>query len=133
VILRQGSRGSAVVILQRALKAKADGTFGSRTRTAVVTFQARQRITRNGIVNRTVWNRLETPDHPLIAYRRVTLQQGSRGVAVVVAQRALRVTADGAFRPRTTAGKAVQSKARLARTDVISGWTWVAIENRMRR
>ena len=134
VILRQGSRGSAVVVLQRALKVAADGTFGSRTRTAVVTFQARQRMTRNGIVNRTVWNRLETRDYPLIAYRRVTLRQGSRGVPVVVAQRALRVTADGAFGPRTTAAvKAVQSRARLARTGVISGWTWVAIENRRPR
>jgi peptidoglycan hydrolase-like protein with peptidoglycan-binding domain len=134
VILRQGSRGSAVVVLQRALKVAADGTFGSRTRTAVVTFQARQRIARNGIVNRTVWNRLEARDYPLIAYRRVTLRQGSRGVAVVVAQRALRVTADGAFGPRTAAAvKAVQSRARLARTSVISGWTWVAIESRMPR
>jgi len=134
VVLRQGSRGSAVVVLQRALKVAADGTFGQRTRTAVVAFQARQRLTRNGIVDRTVWNRFETRDYPLIAYRRVYLRQGSRGVAVVVAQRALRVAADGAFGPRTTtAVKAVQSKARMARTGVISGWTWVAIENRMPR
>lgn len=134
VVLRQGSRGSAVLVLQRALRAKADGTFGARTRTAVVTFQARQRLTRNGIVTRIVWNRLEIRDYPLVAYRRVTLRQGSRGVAVVAAQRALRVRADGVFGPRTTAAvKAVQRRAKLAQTGVISGRTWVAIENRMPR
>jgi peptidoglycan hydrolase-like protein with peptidoglycan-binding domain len=134
VVLRQGSRGTAVVVVQRALKVAADSDFGPRTRAAVVTFQTQQHMTRDGIVNRTVWNRLEIRDYPLIAYRRVTLRQGSRGVAVVVAQRALRVTADGDFGPRTAAAvKVVQASARLARTGVISGWTWVAIENRMRR
>jgi peptidoglycan hydrolase-like protein with peptidoglycan-binding domain len=100
----------------------------------VVTFQARQRLTRNGIVTRIMWNRLEMRDYPLVAYRRVTLRQGSRGVAVVAAQRALRVSADGVFGPRTTAAvKAVQRRAKMAQTGVISGRTWVAIENRMPR
>jgi len=133
VVLRQGSRGTAVVVLQRALGVTADGAFGPRTRAAVVAFQGRQRIARNGVVGRLVWNRVEQRAYPLIAYRGVTLRQGSRGTAVVVAQRALRVGADGAFGPRTaSAVRAVQSRARLARTGVISGWTWVAIEKQMR-
>jgi N-acetylmuramoyl-L-alanine amidase len=133
VVLRQGSRGTAVVVLQRALGVTADGAFGPGTRAAVLAFQGRVRIARNGVVTRLVWTRIETRYYPLIAYRGVTLRQGSRGTAVVVAQRALRVGADGAFGPRTaSAVRAVQSSARLARTGVISGWTWVAIENRMR-
>ena len=134
VVLRQGSRGTAVVVLQRALRVTADGAFGPKTRAAVVAFQGRQRIARSGVVGRAVWNRIETRYHPLIAYRGVTVRYGSKGAAVVVAQRALRVPASGVFRSGTfRAVRAVQSSARLARTGVISGWTWVAIENRMRR
>jgi peptidoglycan hydrolase-like protein with peptidoglycan-binding domain len=49
-------------------------------------------------------------------------------------QRALRVSADGAFGPKTAAAvKAVQRSAKLTQTGVVSGWTWVAIENRMPR
>jgi stage II sporulation protein D len=59
VVLRQGSKGSAVVFLQRALKVKADGAFGPKTRAALVTFQRQQRIPANGIANRVVWDRLE--------------------------------------------------------------------------
>lgn len=134
VALRNGSTGSTVSVLQRAFKIRADGHFGATTRAAVMTFQARQRLTPNGIVGLKVWNRLEGRDYPLVAYRRVTLRQGSRGVAVVAVQRALRLTADGAFGPRTAATVAVvQRRARLTRTGVVSGWTWVALERWMRR
>lgn len=134
MVLRQGSRGTAVVVLQRGLRVTPDGAFGPKTRAALVAFQTRQRIARTGVVGRPVWDRLEKWDYPLIAYRGVVLKQGSRGAVVVVAQRALRVTADGAFGPRTGAAvKAVQLRARVARTGVVSSWTWVAIENRMPR
>jgi hypothetical protein len=133
VVLRQGSRGAAVVVLQRALKATPDGAFGPKTLAALVTFQTRQHLARNGVANRPVWNRLEIRDYPLIGYRGLTLRQGSRGAAVDAVQRALRLTADGVFGPITGAAvKAVQSRAKMARTGVVSGWTWVAIENRMR-
>jgi peptidoglycan hydrolase-like protein with peptidoglycan-binding domain len=132
VVLRQGSRGKAVGVLQHALKVPADGVFGARTRAAVVAFQARQHIARNGVVGRLVWNRLEKRYFPLIAYRAFTLRYGSRGAAVVAAQRALRVSADGVFGSRTAAAvRALQAKARLPRTGIISRWTWVAIEKRM--
>lgn len=71
-------------------------------------------------------------DYPFIAYRGLTLRQGSRGSVVVVMQRAVRVGADGAFGPKTTAAvKAVQRSAKMAQTGVVSGWSRVAIENRM--
>ena len=134
VVLRLGSKGAAVVVLQRALKVTPDGGFGAKTQAALVTFQTKQHLARNGIANRSVWNRLESRDYPLIAYRGLTLKQGSRGAAVVVVQRALRLTADGVFGPRTVASvRTVQLSAKLARTGVVGGWTWVAIENRMPR
>ena len=132
--LRQGSRGTPVVVLQRTLKLSADGAFGPKTRAAVVAFQTRQRMVANGVVGRTVWDRLERLDYPLIAYRRVVLRQGSRGVPVVVVQRVMRLTADGSFGPKTgSAVRAVQARTGIAQTGVVSGWTWVAIENQMRR
>ena len=133
VVLRQGSRGSAVVALQRALNVTPDGDFGPRTRSALVTFQTLQRISPNGVADRLVWDRLEKRDSPLVGYRGLTLQQGSRGVAVVALQRALRLNPDGAFGPITSAAvKAVQSRAQLAPTGVVSSVTWVAIDNQMR-
>ena len=134
VVLRQGSKGSAVVALQRALHIRADGAFGPRTRSALVTFQMLQHISPNGIANRMVWDRLEKRDAPLLGYRTLTLKQGSKGVAVVALQRALRVAPDGAFGSNTrTAVLAVQSRAKLAPTGVVSGTTWVAIEKQIRR
>jgi peptidoglycan hydrolase-like protein with peptidoglycan-binding domain len=134
VVVRQGSRGAAVVVLQRALKVSSDGTFGAKTRVALMAFQTKQRLTRNGTVSRAVWNRLERLDYPLIAYRGLSLKQGSKGAAVKVTQRALRISPDGVFGARTAAAvRAVQVKAKLARTGTVSGWTWVAIESRMPR
>jgi hypothetical protein len=134
VVLRQGSRGSAVVFLQRALKVTPDGAFGPRTRSSLVTFQAQHRMSPNGVADRLVWDRLEKRDYPLLAYRGLTLRQGSRGLAVAAVQRALRVTANGVFGSVTGASvKAVQSRARLAPTGVVSGWTWVAIERQIAR
>jgi len=133
VVLRQGSRGAAVVALQRALHVTPDGAFGPRTRSALVTFQTLQHISPNGVADRLVWDRLEQRDYPLVGYRGLTLQQGSKGVAVVALQRALRVSPDGAFGPITQAAvKAVQSRAKLAPTGVVSGATWVAIEQQIR-
>ncbi|MEO6143786.1 MAG: peptidoglycan-binding protein, partial [Dermatophilaceae bacterium] len=134
VVLRPGSKGSAVLALQRALHVTADGAFGPKTRSALVTFQTLQHISPSGIADRLVWDRLEKRDYPLLGYRGLTLTQGSKGVAVVALQRALRVTPDGAFGPATRASvMAVQSRAKLARSGVVSGVTWVAVEKQIRR
>jgi peptidoglycan hydrolase-like protein with peptidoglycan-binding domain len=59
VVLQVGSRGAAVVVLQRGLKVTADGDFGPKTKAAVVAFQTAQHLLANGIVTRPVWDRLE--------------------------------------------------------------------------
>jgi peptidoglycan hydrolase-like protein with peptidoglycan-binding domain len=132
VVLQQGSTGAAVLVLQAGLGIGADGDFGPMTRTALVAFQTQQQISPTGTVARLEWDRLEQRDYPLIAYRMLSVQQGSSGPVVVAVQNALGVGADGDFGPQTAAAvKAVQLSAGLAQTGVVSEWTWVAIESQM--
>jgi len=62
--LRVGSKGVYVFVLQDALIAlgfissQLDGIFGSRTRNAVINFQASQGLPLTGIVDCNTWNRL---------------------------------------------------------------------------
>jgi len=59
VRLAIGSRGTAVVVLQRRLGLlKADGQFGRLTRARVVTFQRARHLKANGIVGTSVWRAL---------------------------------------------------------------------------
>lgn len=60
-ILRNGSRGEAVKVLQSRLNAvgyacgSADGIFGIRTQTAVIAFQADKGLAKDGIVEPKTW------------------------------------------------------------------------------
>jgi peptidoglycan hydrolase-like protein with peptidoglycan-binding domain len=58
-VLRPGSRGAAVVALQRALTLPADGFYGARTTAAVKALQGRARLTRTGVVATLTWQALE--------------------------------------------------------------------------
>jgi peptidoglycan hydrolase-like protein with peptidoglycan-binding domain len=134
-VLRSGSRGATVRTLQRALGGvSVDGAYGPRTITAVRAFQKAHRLPATGVTDTAVWRALELRDYPLRAYYDTVLRPGSRGAAVVALQRALRVTADGAFGPVTTAAvKAAQARARLARTGTVATLTWKALESELRR
>ena len=123
-----------MVALQRALGITADGAFGSMTRAAVLDFQTRSNLVRTGAAGRGVWSRLEKRDYPLIAYRGLRLRPGSAGGVVALVQRLLQVPATGTYNPGMgRAVQALQARAGLGRTGVVSGWTWVAVENLMRR
>ena len=81
-----------------------------------------------------VWKALEARDYPLLAYRATVLKRGATGTAVVALQKALRITADGQFGPQTeTAVKALQARAKIARTGVVASLTWQVLEAEMRR
>ena len=54
-IQREGSRGKAVVLIQRKLKANPDGIFGPRTTTKVKAFQKRKGLTVDGKVGKQTW------------------------------------------------------------------------------
>jgi outer membrane protein OmpA-like peptidoglycan-associated protein len=69
-VLQIGSQGQEVHTLQQHLNAqltpsprlKADGIFGSKTRSAVVAFQARWRLTQDGVVGPQTWSALGKTD-----------------------------------------------------------------------
>jgi peptidoglycan hydrolase-like protein with peptidoglycan-binding domain len=134
-VLRPGSSGAAVKVLQRALGGLAvDGSYGPRTTAAVKAFQKTHRLATTGVTDTKVWKALERRDYPLLAYRSTVLRRGSTGSAVVVLQKALRITADGQFGPKTEgAVKALQGRARIARTGVVASLTWQALEAELRR
>lgn len=58
--VRQGTMGTAVIELQKALKLTADGIFGPKTREAVVTFQRSRQLLPDGIVGPATWAALGT-------------------------------------------------------------------------
>lgn len=78
-VLRLGSRGAAVVTLQKRLAAlhyfdvgPADGVFGANTYHAVVAFQKVQGLARDGIVGPATSARLARPYVPAPRYRLAT-------------------------------------------------------------
>ncbi len=135
VVLKQGSTGTAVRVLQRALGGlSVDGAYGPRTAAAVSSFQKAHHLKATGVTDAKVWKALEARDYPLLAYRSTVLKKGSSGTAVVALQKALRIGADGLFGPQTeTAVKALQGRAKIARTGVVASLTWQALEAEMRR
>jgi peptidoglycan hydrolase-like protein with peptidoglycan-binding domain len=129
-VLRTGSRGAAVRALQRALgMTTVDGYYGTDTAGTVAKFQAARKLRKTGVVDRATWNQVEQVAHPLVRYRSTALRTGSRGTAVQALQRALRLTADGAYGARTSAAvRTVQSRAHLATTGTVDARTWAAVE-----
>ena len=58
-------------------------SLGPTNPATLVAFQRQQRISLTGVVNHLVWDRLEQRDYPLLAYRRLTLEEGAPAVVVV--------------------------------------------------
>ena len=82
-ILRQGSRSDQVKLAQRLLNKKTkaakplkeDGVFGPLTRTALTSFQQRERITADGTVGPGTWGRLgikRDVTHPIVLFPQPT-------------------------------------------------------------
>jgi len=134
-VLRTGAKGAAVKTLQRALGGLAvDGAYGARTAAAVAAFQKAHGQAATGVTDTRVWAALENRDYPLRAWYSTVLREGSSGAAVSALQKALRITADGRFGPATTAAvKAVQGRAKIARTGTVATVTWKAVEAELRR
>jgi peptidoglycan hydrolase-like protein with peptidoglycan-binding domain len=96
-VLRQGSRGSAVVTLQRRLVAlrydvgAIDGIFGYSTHHAVVAFQKVNGLVRDGIVGPRTWGALNAPVIPRPRY-----SHSGYGVEVNLTKQVLYLTRQGA-------------------------------------
>lgn len=69
LVLRSGSEGRHVMLLQRALHVQVDGVFGPETQAAVERFQHRQGLQANGIVGAGTWSALRRRDAREIARR----------------------------------------------------------------
>jgi peptidoglycan hydrolase-like protein with peptidoglycan-binding domain len=69
-VLKRGSKGEAVITLQRVLQksrdpytGSLDGDFGSRTETAVKAFQKRSELPEDGVVADRTWHALSKVPH----------------------------------------------------------------------
>ena len=147
-VLRAGSTGEEVRILQRGLKITADGSFGPQTQAAVRAFQTEHGLTVDGVVGPQSWTKLidlglvpartapvpapapapAPVAHPLEQYASQTLRRGSSGAAVSALQRALAITADGSFGPATEAKvKEYQVSKELTADGVVGANVWNAL------
>ena len=64
-VLKQGSAGVAVSVLQKQLKVTADGKFGPHTAAAVKAFQRSVHLASTGVVAVSTWIALEARNYPL--------------------------------------------------------------------
>jgi cell wall-associated NlpC family hydrolase len=118
-LLRVGSRGPAVVRLQRKLGITADGIFGPRTRAAVRSFQKRHGLLVDGIVG---------PQTRSALYGRAPEAKIIRAWWVVPVQRALGVPADGLYGPVSRAAvRAFQKKRGLVVDGIVGPQTLGAL------
>ena len=137
-----GAHGPAVVALQQAVKATADGDFGPLTAKAVARWQRAHKLKPTGAVDAATWRALPAPVAVAACGQRsasnsagkgvtptcTTLSTGDVGPAVGVLQRALHIAADRAFGPQTRAAVvAAQTRLKLAPTGVVDAAGWAAL------
>ena len=123
VVLRRGSTGAVVKVLQSALGAGVDGQFGPATEAKVREYQKAHQLSPSGVVTMPVWRALGK----YARYEGVVLRLGSTGAAVKVLQSALRTGADGKFGPLTEAKlREFQKAHRLVQNGVVTAPVWRA-------
>ncbi|MGY3340884.1 peptidoglycan hydrolase-like protein with peptidoglycan-binding domain [Streptomyces filamentosus] len=117
---RSPSRITAQLLLaSRGYQVDADGSFGPRTRTAVVQFQKSRSLAADGVIGPHTWSKLVQ-----------VVKHGSSGQAVRAAQTQLNVygyglKTDGSFGANTkSAVTAFQKKHRLQVDGVVGPQTW---------
>lgn len=94
--LRQGSRGSGVLLVQRRLRLDDDGSFGPKTKAAVKKFQKARRLKADGVVGENTWIAMLRDGDD-------RLKRGDRNSAVPILQRIVGAKEDGVFGPGTEA------------------------------
>jgi hypothetical protein len=125
--VRRGASGFRVtavqhLLRQRGLSLSVDGSFGPTTQTRVSSFQRSKGLTADGIVGPKTWSALV-----------VAVQRGSRGQAVVAAQKLLThrgysLSADGVFGAMTeTKTRAYQQSRGLTVDGVVGARTWARL------
>ncbi|GAB3714499.1 peptidoglycan-binding protein [Mariniluteicoccus flavus] len=121
-VLKSGSRGVAVKVLQRHLNVAADGSFGPKTEAAVKAFQKRSGLAADGAVGPQTWSKLVRE-----------LSSGAKGDRVKALQATLndhgaKIAVDGSFGPATTAAaKSFQKSRGLTADGIVGPATWDAL------
>ncbi len=129
-VVHEGSVGTAVVVLQRALHIESTGFFDAVTATAVKAVQTRAKLTATATVDDTTWGAVEYYAYPLLRFRSTVVQKGSTGPVVAALQKALRLKTDGLFGSGTrSAVVKAQQIAGIPATGVVDKATWVAVES----
>jgi len=114
--------GVSVQQVQAKVGVARDGIWGPNTQTAVVTFQQAANITADGIVGNQTWSCMNN------VYSLPLIKQGSKGSAVVLAQRLSGVNADGIFGPATAqAIQNVQRSHGIGVDGIVGPQTWGAL------
>jgi len=134
-IVRKGSTGDFVRIVQRAVGAVDDGIFGGNTYKAVCRYQATHRFVVDGIVGPVTWTAIlgscNADDHGAMVLpgrSKPVLRVGSRGYDVKVVQKIVGVADDGVFGNVTSAAvKAYQLRKGLVADGVVGEKTWAAM------
>ena len=135
-VLKKGSNDPAVRDLQEALKAlgydpgPVDGIFGTKTESAVKTFQQAREIAVDGVVGRVTWINIDEADqsHPV-------LRVGSTGLPVRRLQSRMSAVGfdtggvDGRFGAKTEAAvKKLQQDSNLSVDGVVGPQTWQVVD-----
>ena len=124
-LLKKGSRGPAVVALQRQLGIAADGVFGRQTRAAVRAFQSRNGLVVDGIVGPQT--RAALGGGSSTRTGSTSGPKPSRTVTIAVQQK-LGLSVDGAYGPITRAAvKAFQARNGLEVDGVVGPATMAAL------
>lgn len=139
--LDQGAQGHAVKTIQKAVGTTVDGDYGPATAKAVKKWQKSHDVPPTGVVDAATWAAL--PGHvgrkacgqkvsgSGVTVSCASLSAGASGLAVVVLQHALGVSADGDFGSLTQAAlEKVQTTAGLAVSGVTTSHTWKALHLR---
>jgi hypothetical protein len=127
--LHQGSTGAPVAVVQRRinLRPSVHPAYGPATVAGVKMYQARHKITADGICGPSTWSRLMTAN--ILPGERITFL-GCTGPDVAWLQRRLKLTPakHPAFGPKTEAAvKAWQKKVGLKADGLVSIQTWAKL------
>jgi cell wall-associated NlpC family hydrolase len=136
--LAKGSHGAAVKQIQKEVGTTKDGDFGSQTKKALKSWQKAHSLPASGVVDAATWDALPAGVAKKACSRKVhgtgvdvtcaSLSSGASGLAVIVLQTGLGITADGQFGHDTTkAVKDTQRAAKLKVTGVTNTHTWKAV------
>ena len=117
-VQREGSRGTAVRVIQGVVGSGVDGVFGPNTRSKVVAFQRGEGLAADGIVGANTWGAMLS-----------TVRQGSTGATVKGLQAGLGgLAVDGIFGSGTNAKvRSFQSSRGLAVDGIAGPATWGAL------